>query len=167
MVDVIHVNAAHGQGFHIVPGADFFAADIGVAGLECPGDKGAETAGLILQAADFFHVFNTLFHGFTEADNHGGRAFHADGVGGLHDGQPVVSHDFLGADDLAHAVGEDFGTAAGQAVKAGRLQAFEGFEDGQSCLPGKVLDFRGREGMDSDIKVRFYFPQHFLVKRQA
>ena len=164
VLDIVHIETGYSQRLHIIPTAGLFTAEFGIAGLECPGDKGAETAGLVLQAADFFHMLNALCHGFAKADNHGGRTLHANAMGAFHHVEPVFRHDFLGADPLTHFIHKDFCTAAGQAVQASFLQAFQCIENRKPCLLGKILDFRGRKRMNGNLRVFFLdTAQHIFV----
>ena len=86
----------------------------------------------------------------------------------LHYMEPVLRHDFLGADPLAHFVHKDFRPAAGQAVKPSLLQTLQSVENGHPCLLGKILDFRSRKGMNRNLRIFFLdAAQHRLIVFQS
>ena len=85
-----------------------------VVGMESQRDEGLEAAGFILQAAQLEQVIDAVFVVFDVAIEHGRVGFQTDLVGELRGLEPLVAVDFVIADDVADAVGENLGAAAGQ-----------------------------------------------------
>src|SRR5689334_17220993 len=125
VLDVVEVDPAHSLHQQVVearrrPG--HLRGKRGVVGLVRPRDERAEAVHLVLQLADAAHVLDPLLERLDVAPHHRGRGAHAEPVGGAHDLQPLVGGRLLRRDDLAHAVDQDLGAAAGERVEAGVAQ---------------------------------------------
>jgi len=69
-------------------------------------------------------------------------------VGGALHGQPLAGVDFVGTDDGAHVIVEDFGRRSRQGAETGRLQLREERVDRQSERGRTLRHLQSREGVD-------------------
>src|SRR5579883_2128506 len=123
-----------------------------VVGMEGERDEGLKAAGLVLQAAELEQVVDPVFVVFDVAVEHGGVGFEAYLVGYAGGVEPLIAIDFVVADDVADAVGEDFGAAPGKRVDSGGLELLEGLADRELGALGQVGDFHHREGLEVDLR---------------
>ena len=65
--------------------------------------------------------------------------------------EPLAAVDLVVSDDVANAVGEDLGTAAGHGIDTGFLHALERLLDGHLAAPGKEGDLDHGEGLYVDL----------------
>jgi len=106
----------------VLGGGDFDAADLGEVGFVGPAEEAGEAVGFVLKFAGAVEVFDALFDGFIEADDHGGGGLEAGGDDG-----PLGLEVFgYGVFELAVAAaevfGEDLGAAAGDPANARLLE---------------------------------------------
>ena len=69
---------------------------------------------------------------------------------GLHDREPLIGNDLVGADDGPHLVVEDLCGGAGQRTQSGLLQLLEEVGHGSAERRRPLPDLQRREGMDVD-----------------
>ena len=101
----------------------------GVVGMERQRNKRLEAAGLVLQRAQLEQVIDAVFVVFDVAVEHGRVGVQSDLVGESRSVEPLVAVDLVVADDVAHAVGENLGAAAGQRIHACGFQLFQRLAD--------------------------------------
>jgi len=80
--------------------------------LECPDDKALESARDVLRFAHVFQMFYDFFGGLGAADDDVCAAGEAFFVAGGKRVAPLLRGELFGAQDLTHAVGENFGACA-------------------------------------------------------
>ena len=143
IAEIVEHEPGDGHGAQVVPhtGLGDVFPELRVFGQEGETDKGLETAGFVLQFAQCQQVVNAFLHGFDMAVEHGGVGLYAEAVRRPRDFEPFCGRGFLGAELLAYSVGEDFRTAPGDGLQAGRLQSQQHLFDGQAGNLGKVDDF--------------------------
>ena len=73
-----------------------------------------KAVGFILQRAQLHQVIHAILIVFDVAVEHGGVGLEADLMGLLRCLQPLVAVDFVIADDVPYAVGENFRAASGK-----------------------------------------------------
>jgi len=111
------------------------AAEGGVVGLEAPRDKGRESAGFFLQAANYLEVVNALLEGFAHADIM--VPWFSCPTGAPCDGpNPVFSVALKACNSLAHIVVENLRAAAGDGIKTRVAQANDGVAQGEIRILG-------------------------------
>ena len=93
---------------------------LGVIGLETPRDERGEPAGLVLQVAQPQHVFETLLERLDRAVHHRRGRAQSGPMRLAHHAEPLVGGRLaVAVQQLAHAIDENLGAAAGNAVEAG------------------------------------------------
>ena len=96
------------------------AGELGVLGLVAPGDERGEAAGLVLQRAQPQQVLEPLLVGLDRPVHHRRRRAQPGAVRVAHHVEPLVGRRLaVAVQQLAHAVDEDLGAAAGNAVEPG------------------------------------------------
>src|SRR5215469_559047 len=83
-----------------------------VVGMECERNERLEAPGFVLQSAQLVEMVNPVFIIFDVAIEHGGIRFQTDLMRQTRGFEPLVSVDLVVADDVADAVGEDFGASS-------------------------------------------------------
>src|SRR5881275_1520186 len=66
--------------------------------------------------------------------------------------QPLVAVDLVVADNVAHAVGENFGAAARQGIDARGLELLQRFANGKFGATGEICDFDHGESFEMDLR---------------
>ena len=95
------------------------ARQLGVVGLIAPGDERGEAAGFVLQRPQPQQVLEAFLVGLDRPVHHRRRRSQARAVRVAHDVEPLVGGRLaVAVQQLAHAVDEDLGAAAGDAVEA-------------------------------------------------
>src|SRR5262249_1095190 len=93
----------------------------GVVGMECERNEGLEASGFVLQSAQLVGMVPPFFIIFDVAVEHGGIRLQADLMRQARGFEPLVSVDLVVADDVADAVGEDFGASSRKRIHPGML----------------------------------------------
>ena len=126
VVEVVEHDAADRQRAQIVDAGRFGPGELGVIGLIAPGDKRREATGFVLQRAQPQHVLDPLFVGFHRPVHHRRGGAQPSPVRVAHDVEPLVSRRLaVAVQQLADAVDQDFGAAAGDTVHARGNQSIE------------------------------------------
>ena len=130
------------------------AAKLGVLRLVAPGDERREPARLVLQIAQPEHVLQPLLERLDRAVHHRRRRPQPGAVGVAHDVEPLVGGGLaVAVEQLAHAVDQDLGAAAGNAVEAGGDEALDHVRHRQARQPREVHDLRRRERVQPERRV--------------
>ena len=110
----------------ILDAGRFAAAELGVLGLIAPGDERGEAAGLVLQLAQPEQVLEPLLHRLDGPVHHRRGRAQPGAMRVAHDVEPFVGRRLaVAVQQLAHAIDEDLGAAAGNAVEARGDQAID------------------------------------------
>ncbi len=123
-----------------------------VVGMERERDEGLEASGVVLEVAQADEMVHAVLVVFDMAVKHGGVGFEAELVRHAGGFQPFVAIDFVVADDVTDAVGEDLGAAAGHGVDACILQLLQGFGNGEFGALRKEGNLDHGEGLDVDLR---------------
>ena len=126
----------------------------GVLGMERERDEGEEAVGLVLLLAQAQQVVDALLVGLDVAVEH--RALRRDPhlVRGVVDVEPLVGMLLARRDQVAHAVGEDLGAAAGHRVEAGVLQLAQHLLVRAALELRDVVDLGRRVELEMDVRQR-------------
>src|SRR5207245_1948081 len=81
----------------------------------------------------------------------GGVGLEPDLVGELRGFQPLAAVDFVIADDVAHAVGENLRAAAGERIHTSAFQLLQSFADGKLRALGKIRHLDHGESFQVDL----------------
>ena len=132
--NVVEVEARDGldqqvlkRGWRLVDGL----AELGVIGLERPGDEGAEARNLVLQFANASEVLDALLERLDVPVHHRGGGRHALAVRLAHDFEPLVALRLLRSKDLAHAIDENLAAATRDRVETSIAQARDRVGEGE------------------------------------
>ena len=110
---------------------------------------------LVLQGAQPHHVLDALLRRLHAAVHHRRRGAQPLQVHLAHDAEPLVRGGLaVAVEQLADAVDEDLGAAAGHAVEPGRNQPRHDLGHGQLRHPGDVQDLRRRQRVQPECRVR-------------
>ena len=125
------------------------ATDLGVIGLQRPGDEGHKAARPLLQLVDALQVLDAMLQAFPHPEHHGGCTRQSQAVGDLHDLQPLLGVTLVGvlSPDLIH---QDLGPAPWNRVQSRGLQPEQDFPGVDAEDPGKGMDLRRREAVEVD-----------------
>ena len=122
------------------------AGELGVIGLIAPGDERGEAAGLVLQLAQPQQVLDALLVGLHRPVHHRRRRAQAGAMRVAHDVEPLVGGRLaVAVQQLAHAIDENLGAAAGNAVEPGRDQPVDHRRHRQLRQPREVNHLRRRQ----------------------
>ena len=126
VVEVVEDDARERERAQVVDAGRLDAAALGVLGLVAPGDERGEAAGLVLQIAQPHHVLDALLVRLHRPVHHRRRRAQAGAVRLAHDVEPFVGRRLaVAVQQLADAIDEDLGAAAGNAVEAGGNQPLD------------------------------------------
>ena len=112
MGDVVEVQAAKREQLEVFIAAYMAAGEFVGLRLERPDDKALESARDVLRFSHVFEMFDDFFGGFGAADDDVCAAGEAFFVAGGKRVAPLLRGELLGAQNLTHAVGENFGACA-------------------------------------------------------
>ena len=144
-----------------------FLAELRVRRMEWEEHEGLEAARLVLDLADRDEVLQPLLDRLDMAVHDGGIRADAEAVRRLHRLDPLRRRRLLRADDLAHAVREDFRSAARQAVEAVFLEQCQDLADALARHLGEVDDLDRRERLDVCLRqCRLDLPHDSAVIRE-
>ena len=122
------------------------AAELGVLRLIAPRDERGEAAGLVLQLAEPEQVLEPLLHGLDRAVHHRRRRAQAGAVRVAHHVEPLVGRRLaVAVQDLADAIDEDLGAAAGMLSSPAAISRSITCRHRQLRQPRDVNDFRRRQ----------------------
>ena len=146
VVEVVEHDARERERAQVVDAGRFAAGELGVLRLIAPGDERGEAAGLVLQRAQPQQMLEALLVGLDRPVHHRRGRAQAGAMRVAHDVEPLVGRRLaVAVQQLADAIDEDLGAAAGHAVEAGRDQALEHLRHRQLRQPREVDDFRRRQ----------------------
>ena len=138
----------------VVDAGRFGAGELGVIRLIAPGDERGEAAGLVLQRAQPQQVLEPLFVGLDRAVHHRRGRAQAGAVRVAHDVEPFVGGRLaVAVQQLADAIDEDLGAAAGNAVEAGGDQPIDHRRHRQLRQPRQVDHFRRRQRVQLERRI--------------
>ncbi len=141
------------------------AAQLGVLRLVAPRDEGGEPAGLVLELAQPEHVLQALRQRLHRAVHHRRRRAQSRAVGMTHHVEPFVSGRLaVAVQQPAHAIDEDLGAAAGNAVEADRDQPVDHAGHRQPRQTRQVDHLGRRQGVQPKCRVaRLHRSEQVLV----
>ena len=153
------------QRAQVVDAGRLVAAVLGVLRLVAPGDERGEAAGLVLQIAQPHHVLDALLVRLHRPVHHRRRRAQAGTMRLAHDAEPLVGRRLaVAVQQLADAVDEDLGAAAGNAVEAGRDEPFDDCRRRQPIEPRDVQDLRRRQRVQLEVRIsRLHRAEQILV----
>ena len=136
MRDVVEVQAAEREQLEVFIAAHVADRELVRLRLECPHDKTLETARDVLRLAHVFQMFNDFFCSFGTADDDVCAAGEAFLVASGKRVAPLLCREFFRAQNLTHAVGEDFGARA----RNGTEPRF--FQNVEQVVERHIIEFR-------------------------
>ena len=107
--DVVEVQAAEREQLEVFFAAYMADGEFVGLRLERPDDKALEAVGNVLRLADVFEMLDDFFGGFGTANDDVCAARESFLVACCKRVAPLLCREFLGTQDLTHAVGENFG----------------------------------------------------------
>ena len=126
VVEVVEHDARDRERAQVVDAGRLAAAELGVLRLIAPGDERGEAARLVLQLAQPEQVLEPLLDRLDGAVHHRRRRAQPGAVRVAHHVEPLVGGRLaVAVEQLAHAIDEDLGAAAGNAVEARRDQPLD------------------------------------------
>src|SRR5215472_793693 len=160
MGEIVEHQPAHGDLLDVEHAGGFGQMfEQSVVGVKRQRDVSLEAVGFVLQRAQFDQVVDAVFVVLYVTVEHGGVRLQPDLMRQARGIEPLIAVDFVVADDVADAVGEDFGASAGKGVDAGGFQLFEGFADRKPGAPGKICYFHHGEGLEVDLREALLEPR--------
>ena len=130
------------------------AGQLGVIGLIAPGDERGEAAGLVLQRAQPQQVLEPLLVGLDRAVHHRRGGAQPGAMRVAHDVEPFVGRRLaVAVQQLAHAIDQDLGAAAGNAVEAGGDQPLEHRRHRQLRQPREMDHFGRRQRVQLERRI--------------
>ncbi len=120
--------------------------------MEGQRDKCLETAGFVLQRAQLQQMVDAVFVVLDVTVEHGRVRLQSDLVSQPGGFEPLAAINLVVADDVAHAIGKNFGAAARQRIHAGSFQLFERFADREFGSLRKVGDLDHGEGLEMHLR---------------
>ena len=138
----------------VVDAGRFGAGELGVIGLIAPGDERGEAAGFVLQRAQPQQMLEPLLVGLDRPVHHRRRRAQAGAMRVAHDVEPFVGRRLaVAVQQLAHAIDEDLGAAAGNAVEPGGDQPLDHRRHRQLRQPRQVDDFGRRQRVQLEVGI--------------
>ena len=126
VVEIVEHQTRDRERPQVVDAGRFLAAELGVVGLITPRDERRESAGDVLHLPQPEQVLEPLFGGFHRPVHHRRRRPQAHLVRVAHHAEPFVGRRLVVAvQQLAHAIDENLGATAGDAVESGRDQPLD------------------------------------------
>ena len=166
MRDVVEIKAAEGEQLEVFVPAHVTDWELVGLRLECPHDKALETVGDVLRLADVFQMFDYFFVCFDATDDDvcaSGKAFL---VAGGKRVAPLLCGELFRAQNLTHAVGEDFGACARYGTESRILQDVDQFVERDSVGFGDADKFNWRKTADLNVQFLREHLQHVCVVRK-
>ena len=166
MRDVVEVKAAEGEQLEVFVAAHVTDWELVGLRLERPHDKALESLGDVLRFADVFQMLDNLFVRLDAADDDVRAAGKPFLVAGGKRVAPLLCGEFFRAQDLTHAVGEDFGACARYGTESRILQDVDQFVERDSVGFGDADQFNRRKAADLDAQFLREHLQHVCVVRK-
>ena len=150
--DVVEHQARHGvHAQRVGSGRRRQLAHLVVVGMKRQRDEGLKSAGLVLQRAGAQHVIDALFVRLDVAVQHRDVRFHPEAMRDAMNRQPPIGVSLVVADLLAHPLGEDFGSSAGQRREPRVHQLAQHLFVGLSVEIGEERDLHRRKALQMDL----------------
>ena len=132
VVEVVEHDARNRERAQVVEARRLRACQFGVIGLIAPRDERGEAAGLVLQRPQAQQMLETFFVGLDRAVHHRRGRAQPGAVRVAHDVEPLIGGRLAVAVQQApHAVDQNLGAAAGNAVETGGDQSIDHLWNGQ------------------------------------
>ena len=144
------------------------AGELGVLGLIAPGDERGEAAGLVLQRAQPQQVLEALLVRLDGAVHHRRRRAQPGAVRVAHHVEPFVGGRLaVAVQQLAHAIDEDLGAAARNAVEPGGDETIDDRRHRQLRQARQVNHLRRRQRVQLERRIALLDrAEQILVPRQ-
>ena len=124
--------------------------------LKCPANESGESAALVLLIAQALQMFDAVFDRLDMTEHHRRARFQSELVRYLHHFQPTITVDLERRNSLAHAIDQDFTTAARDRAQARLFELPDHFAQRHPKRFREMLEFRWTESVD--VNVRIFFP---------
>src|SRR5258708_2188494 len=125
---------------------------------------GEEAVGLVLEIAKHREMLNSVLNGLDVSVKHRAVRSNPEPVRGPMDIDPVLGRELFIGDRHAHALAEDFGSAAGQGVQSGVAQGCEDMLDRKFINARDMRDLDCGKRLDVNLRVaRLEASEHLAV----
>jgi hypothetical protein len=165
VVEVVEDQPRDRQRAQVIDTGRFATTELGVLRLIAPRNERREPPGLVLHVTQAEQVLQPFVRRFHRSVHHRRRRPQPGAVCVSHDVEPFVRARLaVAVQDLADAIDEDLGAAAGDAIEAHFNEPIDDLGDGEPRQSGQMDDFRRRERVEPERRIaRLDGPEQILV----